>query len=57
VVAFVFQGWADQYSWVNYTLDGIKYFQGYGDGDLGIFNMDYQPKLAYDALLDELKSP
>jgi GH35 family endo-1,4-beta-xylanase len=55
VVAFVFQGWADQYSWVDSSLAGITWCKGYGD--LGIFDMDYQPKPAYDALLDELKSP
>ena len=55
VVAFVFQEWADQYSWVDYTWSGITYCQGYGD--LGIFDVDYQPKPAYDALLDELKTP
>jgi GH35 family endo-1,4-beta-xylanase len=55
VMAFVFQGWADQYSWVNSTLAGITWCKGYGD--LGFFDVDYQPKPAYDALLDELKTP
>ena len=55
VVAFVFQSWADQYSWVDSTLPGITYCQGYGDP--GFFDVDYQPKPAYYALLDELKTP
>jgi GH35 family endo-1,4-beta-xylanase len=55
VVAFVLFDWADQYSWVDWTLPGITNCQGYGD--LGIFDMDYQPKPAYYALLDELKTP
>ena len=54
VVAFVFQDWADQYSWIDYSSDGIKYYQGYGD--LGIIDMDYQPKPAYTAVLDALKN-
>ena len=27
VVAFVFQDWADQYSWIDYSSDGIKYLR------------------------------
>ena len=54
VVAFVFQDWADQYSWIDYSSDGIKYYKGYGD--LGIIDMDYQPKPGYTAVLNVLKN-
>jgi endo-1,4-beta-xylanase len=50
--AFSFFGsWADQYSWLSKDPDPVK--QRYGAP--GIFDVDFKPKPAYYALLEELK--
>ncbi|MEM0314427.1 MAG: endo-1,4-beta-xylanase [Candidatus Jordarchaeales archaeon] len=44
--AFVMWGFTDKYSWTNYTFSG--------SGAPLVFNENYQPKLAYYALIEIL---
>ncbi len=53
VVAFNFFDWADEYSWTD--PEGYLHPAGFGN-DLGLFDLLYQKKPSYEAVLDELRT-